>query len=120
MGLPRTCQAEGRRTIRLLRRRRLWHAHARPPKVSLPNRKGRPGVRHVAGGFSPTEEDGRNRRWTPTPLPKGSVRRRDSQQWVLDWIVKTTGRVQNFERDERIVPAAAKSYRMAANLPGAW
>jgi hypothetical protein len=24
------------------------------------------------------------------------MRRRDEQQWILDWIVKTTGRVQNF------------------------
>jgi dienelactone hydrolase len=56
--------------------------------------------------------------WKRTPLPRRSVRRRDSQQWILDWIVKTTGRVQNFERDERIVPAGAKSYRMAAKLLG--
>ncbi len=56
--------------------------------------------------------------WKRTPLPARSARRRDSQQWILDWIVKTTGRVQNFERDERIVPAGAKSYRMAAKLLG--
>jgi len=56
--------------------------------------------------------------WKRTPLPSKSVRRRDSQQWILDWIVKTTGRVQNFERDERIIPAGAKSYRMAAKLLG--
>ena len=60
----------------------------------------------------------RHKMWKRTPLPRRSVRRRDSQQWILDWIVKTTGRVQNFERDERIVPAAAKSYRMAAKLLG--
>ena len=39
-------------------------------------------------------------------------RRRDNQQWILDWMVKTTGRVQNFANDEREVPAEVKSYRM--------
>lgn len=39
-------------------------------------------------------------------------KRRDSQQWVLDWLVKQTGRVQNFERDERLVPPEVKSYAM--------
>jgi pimeloyl-ACP methyl ester carboxylesterase len=39
-------------------------------------------------------------------------RRRDNQQWLLDWMVKTTGRVQNFALDEREVPPEAKSYRM--------
>jgi dipeptidyl aminopeptidase/acylaminoacyl peptidase len=39
-------------------------------------------------------------------------RRRDSQQWILDWLVKTTGRVQNFANDERSVPPEVKSYRM--------
>ena len=40
------------------------------------------------------------------------ARRRDNQQWILDWIVKTTGRVQNLEYDERTVPEEVKSYRM--------
>jgi len=39
-------------------------------------------------------------------------RRRDSQQWLLDWLVKQTGRVQNFERDERLLPSEVKSYKM--------
>ncbi len=39
-------------------------------------------------------------------------RRRDGQQWILDWLVKTTGRVQNFANDERTVPEDVKSYRM--------
>lgn len=39
-------------------------------------------------------------------------RRRDNQQWLLDWLVKTTGRVQNFANDERTVPPEVKSYRM--------
>lgn len=54
--------------------------------------------------------------WKREPLPVRSVRRRDSQQWLLDWLVKTTGRVQNFERDERVAPVGAKSYRMAIKL----
>ncbi|MDB4893842.1 MAG: hypothetical protein JWN15_104 [Firmicutes bacterium] len=39
-------------------------------------------------------------------------RRRDNQQWLLDYMVKTTGRVQNFAYDEREVPVEVKSYRM--------
>ena len=39
-------------------------------------------------------------------------RDRDNQQWLLDWIVKTTGRVINFAYDQRIVPPEVKSYRM--------
>jgi dienelactone hydrolase len=39
-------------------------------------------------------------------------RRRDNQQWVLDYMVKTTGRVQNFGNDERQLPAEIKSYEM--------
>jgi hypothetical protein len=38
--------------------------------------------------------------------------KRDNQQWVLDWLVKTTGRVQNFANDERDLPPEVKSYRM--------
>lgn len=41
-----------------------------------------------------------------------SERRRDGQQWMLDWLVKETGRVQNFADDERTVPDGVKSYRM--------
>ncbi|HET9903935.1 MAG TPA: CocE/NonD family hydrolase [Xanthobacteraceae bacterium] len=39
-------------------------------------------------------------------------RRRDNQQWLLDHMVKTTGRVQNFAYDQRIVPPEVKSYAM--------
>jgi hypothetical protein len=38
--------------------------------------------------------------------------KRDDQQWLLDWLVKTTGRVQNFANDERDLPPEVKSYRM--------
>ena len=41
-----------------------------------------------------------------------TTRRRDNQQWILDWLVKTTGRVQNFAYDERTLPPEVKSYRM--------
>jgi pimeloyl-ACP methyl ester carboxylesterase len=41
-----------------------------------------------------------------------TMRRRDGQQWVLDWLVKQTGRVQNFANDERDLPPEVKSYRM--------
>jgi pimeloyl-ACP methyl ester carboxylesterase len=43
-------------------------------------------------------------------------RRRDNQQWLLDWLVKQTGRVQNFADDERTVPAEVKSYRMIPRI----
>jgi len=46
------------------------------------------------------------------PTRMAPRRRRDSQQWILDWLVKTTGRVQNFANDERTVPHGVKSYRM--------
>lgn len=39
-------------------------------------------------------------------------RRRDAQQWILDLMVKHTGRVQNFADDERDLPPEVKSYRM--------
>src|SRR3990167_2537804 len=39
-------------------------------------------------------------------------RRRDNQQWMLDWMVKTTGRVQNFANETRALPPEVKSYRM--------
>lgn len=39
-------------------------------------------------------------------------RDRDNQQWMLDWIIKTTGREQNFQYDERRFPPEAKTYRM--------
>jgi dienelactone hydrolase len=42
----------------------------------------------------------------------GLERRRDNQQWLLDYLVKTTGRVQNFGNDERQLPPEVKSYAM--------
>ncbi|MFQ5861208.1 MAG: alpha/beta hydrolase, partial [Dehalococcoidia bacterium] len=39
-------------------------------------------------------------------------RRRDDQSWILDWVVKYSGRVQNFAYDERDVPPEVKSYPM--------
>jgi hypothetical protein len=39
-------------------------------------------------------------------------RRRDNQQWMLDHMVKTTGRVINFAYDQRAVPPEVKSYPM--------
>ena len=37
-------------------------------------------------------------------------RHRDRHQWMLDWMVKTTGRVQNFAYDARVMPPEVKSY----------
>jgi pimeloyl-ACP methyl ester carboxylesterase len=43
-------------------------------------------------------------------------RRRDNQQWILDYMVKTTGRVQNFSTDGATVPREAKSYAMIPRI----
>jgi hypothetical protein len=43
-------------------------------------------------------------------------RARDNQQWLLDWLVKTTGRVINFAYDQRVVPPEVKSYAMIPRL----
>jgi pimeloyl-ACP methyl ester carboxylesterase len=45
-------------------------------------------------------------------------RRRDNQQWLLDYLVKTTGRVQNFANDERQLPPEVKSYAMIPRVLG--
>ena len=45
-------------------------------------------------------------------LTMDQERQRDSQQWMLDWMVKTTGREQNFQYDARRFPPEAKTYRM--------
>ncbi|MEE8443201.1 MAG: alpha/beta hydrolase [Dehalococcoidia bacterium] len=39
-------------------------------------------------------------------------RRRDDMSWIFDWLVKQTGRVQNFAYEERDVPPEVKSYNM--------
>ncbi len=39
-------------------------------------------------------------------------RRRDGQQWMLDWMVKTTGRDRGFFYDVRTLPPSVKSYAM--------
>jgi pimeloyl-ACP methyl ester carboxylesterase len=39
-------------------------------------------------------------------------RRRDGQQWILDWMVKTTGRDRGFFYDTRTLPPSVKSYAM--------
>jgi pimeloyl-ACP methyl ester carboxylesterase len=43
-------------------------------------------------------------------------RRRDSQQWVLDYVIQKTGREQNFENPGRRFPEAVKSYRMIPRI----
>ncbi len=39
-------------------------------------------------------------------------RRRDNQQWMLDWMVKNTGRDRGFFYDTRSLPSSVKSYVM--------
>lgn len=43
-------------------------------------------------------------------------RRRDNQQWLLDHMVKTTGRVINFAYDQRAVPPEVRSYPMIPRI----
>ena len=45
---------------------------------------------------------------------KRNERARDGQQWIYDYMMKTTGRAIHFEMDGRQVPPQVKSIRMAA------
>ena len=45
-------------------------------------------------------------------------RRRDNHQWILDWVIKETGMVQNFERERMSVPSSVKSYAMIPKIMG--
>jgi alpha-beta hydrolase superfamily lysophospholipase len=45
---------------------------------------------------------------------KKSIRERDGQQWIYDWMLKTTGRAIHFEMDGRNIPPQAKSIKMVA------
>jgi pimeloyl-ACP methyl ester carboxylesterase len=45
---------------------------------------------------------------------KRNERTRDGQQWIYDYMMKTTGRAIHFEMDGRQVPSQVKSIRMAA------
>jgi alpha-beta hydrolase superfamily lysophospholipase len=48
----------------------------------------------------------------------GNLRRRDSQQWMLDYAVRQSGEVQNFETESRRFPVEVKNYRMTSKLLG--
>jgi pimeloyl-ACP methyl ester carboxylesterase len=43
-------------------------------------------------------------------------RRRDGQQWILDWAIKQAGREQNFEYDDRTLPQGIKSHAMIPSV----
>jgi pimeloyl-ACP methyl ester carboxylesterase len=45
---------------------------------------------------------------------KEQVRERDGQQWIYDWMLKTTGRAVHFEMDGKNIPGQVKSLKMAA------
>ena len=51
-------------------------------------------------------------------MPLKHVRRRDNQQWILDYIAKTAGMVQNFEDDKFELPKGVKNYKMISKLQG--
>jgi hypothetical protein len=49
--------------------------------------------------------------WSRSPAPRkwatrSTSMRRDNQQWMLDWMVKITGRTHNFAYDHREIPPA--------------
>ena len=46
------------------------------------------------------------------------TRHRDGQQWILDYVLKTTGMVQNFEDEKFELPRGAKNYKMISKLLG--
>jgi pimeloyl-ACP methyl ester carboxylesterase len=48
----------------------------------------------------------------PGPGNMGLPRHRDNQQWILDHLVKTTGRDRQFFYDDRRLPAGTRSYAM--------
>ena len=45
---------------------------------------------------------------------KKPARGRGGQQWIYDYILKTTGRAVHFEMDSRNLPIQAKSIRMVS------
>lgn len=47
-----------------------------------------------------------------------NTRKRDSQQWILDYVVKEAGIEQNFEVGLRRYPRTVKSYRMIGKIVG--
>jgi pimeloyl-ACP methyl ester carboxylesterase len=46
------------------------------------------------------------------------IRERDGQQWILDYLCKTAGMVQNFEDDKFELPPGTKNYKMISKLQG--
>jgi alpha-beta hydrolase superfamily lysophospholipase len=51
-------------------------------------------------------------------MPLETTRRRDTQQWILDYVVRESGEAQNFEAESRRFPRGVKNYRMIAKLMG--
>jgi alpha-beta hydrolase superfamily lysophospholipase len=49
-----------------------------------------------------------------------NLRRRDSQQWILDYAVRQSGEAQNFEVEARRFPDGVKNYRMIPKLLGSY
>ena len=45
---------------------------------------------------------------------KRSIRKRDGQQWINDYLLKMTGRPVHYELDSRLLPTQAKSMRMVS------
>ncbi|MBI1725499.1 MAG: alpha/beta hydrolase [Candidatus Tectomicrobia bacterium] len=51
-------------------------------------------------------------------MPRKLTRRRDGQQWILDYVAKTSGMVQNFEDERFDLPRGVKNYKMISKFQG--
>ena len=51
-------------------------------------------------------------------MPIKNTRQRDSQQWILDYVVRESGEAQNWEHEGRRFPEGVKNYRMIPKLMG--
>lgn len=51
-------------------------------------------------------------------MSEKTQRKRDGQQWILDYLCKTAGMVQNFEDGKVELPRGTKNYKMISKLLG--
>ena len=66
---------------------------------------------HSGDAEKPSEANARG----PSPIGPGNMklrRQRDNQQWILDYLIKATGRDRHFFYDGRKFPAGTRSYAM--------
>jgi pimeloyl-ACP methyl ester carboxylesterase len=67
------------------------------------------------GKHFPIDEHSEGTRWDQLEPGPGNMklpRNRDNQQWILDYLVKVTGKDRHFFYDDRKFPAGTRSYAM--------